>query len=156
MGTPVFPKRYFAKLREVFGNDCEVLSVVKDNELVATVMSFYFKDQVLPYYGGGKLTARQFAGYDFMYWDLMHRAVERGIRLYDFGRSKNGTGSFSFKKNWGFEPHPLAYEFHLVKSTSMPDINPLNPKFQMMTKVWQKLPLGLTRVIGPMVARNLG
>ena len=45
-----------------------------------------------------------------MYWELMRRACERGLKVFDFGRSKRGTGSFDFKKNWGFEATPLVYE----------------------------------------------
>ena len=75
-------------------------------ELVSSVMSFYFRDEVLPYYGGGTALARQLKGNDFMYWELMRRSCERGLQVFDYGRSKQGTGSYSFKKNWGFEPQP--------------------------------------------------
>ena len=71
---------------------------------IAAVMNFYFRDEVLPYYGGGTAQARQRAGNDFMYWEVMRRAAERGCRLFDFGRSKVGTGAFAFKHNWGFTP----------------------------------------------------
>ena len=75
---------------------------------IASVMNFYFRDEVLPYYGGGTAAARQRAGNDFMYWEVMRRAADRGCRLFDFGRSKLGTGAFAFKKNWGFEPAAAA------------------------------------------------
>ena len=70
---------------------------------VSSVLSFYFRDEVLPYYAGDHERARALAANDFKYWDLMRRAVERGVRVFDYGRSKRGTGSFDFKKNWGFE-----------------------------------------------------
>ncbi len=75
---------------------------------VSGVLSFYFRDEVLPYYAGDTADARDLAANDFKYWDLMRRACERGVRVFDYGRSKRGTGSFDFKKNWGFEPEPLA------------------------------------------------
>jgi FemAB-related protein (PEP-CTERM system-associated) len=156
LGTPVFPAKYFRILREVFGDDCGVLMVTHDGLDVAGVMSFYFRDQVLPYYGGSVRAARSLKANDFMYWDLMRRSGEQGIRLFDYGRSKVGTGSYSFKKNWGFEPEPLYYEYHLVKSTAIPDINPMNPKYQMFIKLWQKLPLPVANTIGPILSRNLG
>jgi FemAB-related protein (PEP-CTERM system-associated) len=156
LGTPVFSKRYFKILREVFGKDCEVLTVTLDGGLVASVMSFYFRDEVLPYYGGGTEQAREVAGSDFMYWELMRRACERGLRVFDYGRSKRGTGSFDFKKNWGFEPQPLQYEYRLVKETRVPEVNPLNPKYRLAIKLWQRLPLSLANFIGPFLARNLG
>jgi len=156
LGTPVFPKSYFKMLKEVFGDACEVLTISKDGELVASVMSFYFRDQVLPYYGGGTFKARSLKGNDFMYWELMRRATEKGIRLFDYGRSKRDTGSYSFKKNWGFEPVPLDYQYYLVKAGEVPDINPTNPKYQLVIRIWKKLPLSLTRIIGPFIAKNLG
>ena len=80
---------------------------------VSSVLSFYFRDEVLPYYAGDSIDARDLAANDFKYWELMRRACERGLKVFDYGRSKRGTGSFDFKKNWGFEPAPLAYEYRL-------------------------------------------
>ena len=156
LGTPVLSKRYFQTLREVFGPDCEVLTVSLDGDLIASVMSFYFRDEVLPYYGGGTDEARDVAGNDFMYWELMRRACERGIRVFDFGRSKRGTGSFDFKKNWGFEPQTLHYEYRLLKSKRVPELNPLNPKYRLLIKLWQRMPLALANRIGPHIAKSLG
>jgi len=156
LGTPVFSRRYFQVLREVFGPDCEVLTVTQDGGLVASVISFYFRDEVLPYYGGGTERAREVAGNDFMYWELMRRACERGIRVFDYGRSKRGTGSFDFKKNWGFEPQPLHYEYLLVRGKRVPEHNPLNPRYRLLIKLWQRLPLPLANLIGPHIVKSLG
>lgn len=156
LGTPVFSKKYFRLLKAEFGDDCEVLTIVLDGKVIASVMSFYFRDEVLPYYGGGVDAARAVAGNDFMYWDLMRRACERGLKVFDFGRSKQGTGSFDFKKNWGFEPTPLHYEYCLVRDTEVPEINPLNPKYRLFIQAWKKLPLPLANAIGPHIVKNLG
>ena len=156
LGTPVFPAKYFRTLREVFGSDCGVLMVTHEQQDIAGVMSFYFRDEVIPYYGGSLPISRSLKGNDFMYWELMRRSCEQGIRIFDYGRSKLGTGSYSFKKNWGFTPEPLHYEYYLVKSDAIPEINPLNPKYQMFIKAWRKLPLPMANFIGPMLARNLG
>lgn len=156
LGTPVFSRQYFETLLKVFGKNCEILTVTKNGRLIASVMSFYFRDEVLPYYGGGTVAAREFAGNDFMYWELMRRAGEKGIRIFDYGRSKVGTGSFDFKKNWGFQPEPLHYEYRVHKGKGVPDVNPLNPKYQLFIKLWRKLPLRLVNAIGPHVAKSLG
>jgi FemAB-related protein (PEP-CTERM system-associated) len=155
-GTPALPKRYFALLQEIFGNDCEVLSVVKDRQVLSSVLSFYFRDEVLPYYAGDTLAARDFAANDFKYWELMRHAGERGIKVFDYGRSKRGTGPFDFKKNWGFEPQPLHYEYQLHRAQAVPDTNPLNPKYRLFIKLWQRLPLSVANAIGPHIVRNLG
>lgn len=156
LGTPVFAKLYFEILLEVFGSDCDVLTITKDGALVASVLSFYFRDEVLPYYGGGTAAARELKGNDFMYWELMRRACERGYRVFDYGRSKVGTGSYSFKKNWGFEPEPLHYEYQLIRARELPDINPLNPKYRLFINLWQRMPLPVTKWLGPHIVKSLG
>jgi FemAB-related protein (PEP-CTERM system-associated) len=156
LGTPVFSKKYFRLLKQVFADDCEIRTIVKDKDVVAAVMSFYFRDEVLPYYGGGTSLAREVAGNDFMYWNLMQAAAARGCRRFDFGRSKIGTGAFDFKKNWGFEPEPLGYEYRLYASSAVPDNNPLNPKYQLFIKLWQKLPLSVANLLGPHIVKDLG
>lgn len=156
LGTPVFPKKYFRLLKETFQQDCELLVITHHGEVISAVMSFYFRDEVLPYYGGGTDAARDLAGNDFMYWELMRHACERGCRIFDFGRSKQGTGSYNFKKNWGFEPQPLFYEYQLHRAKAVPEHNPLNPKYQLFIKAWQKLPLALANLIGPHIVKNLG
>ncbi len=156
LGTPVFSRRYFDILRAVFGADCEVVTVSHEGALVASVMSFFFRDQVLPYYGGGTDLARAVAGNDFMYWEVMRRACERGLKVFDYGRSKQGTGSFDFKKNWGFEPTPLNYEYRLVRSSRVPDHNPLNPKYRAFIALWKRMPLGLANWIGPHIVKSIG
>jgi len=155
LGTPVLPKRWYAALAEAFGERCEVLTVMHEGAPVSSVLSFYFRDEVLPYYGGGGPQARALKANDYMYYALMNHAHGRGARLFDYGRSKQGAGSYAFKKNWGFEPEPLHYEYHLVRATDPPAINPNNPKFKLAISVWQRLPLAVTQMLGPMVARYL-
>ena len=156
-GTPAMPRRYFDALLAVFGKDCEVLTVVDaQGAPVSSVMSFYFRDEVLPYYAGDAVAARELAANDFKYWDLMRRACRRGLKVFDYGRSKVGSGSYSFKKNWGFEPRALHYEYRLYKSDGIPQNNPNNPKYKMMIETWRRLPLGLANFLGPFIVRNLG
>jgi len=155
LGTPVFPKAHFRAIRAEFGDDVDVVTVRHEGVVVASVMNYYFRDQVLPFYGGGVATARNLAANDFMYWEVMRRAVERDCRVFDFGRSKVDTGSYSFKKHWGFEPEPLNYEYHLVRASEMPDLNPNNPKYRLFINAWKKLPVGVSRAIGPWLARGL-
>jgi FemAB-related protein (PEP-CTERM system-associated) len=156
LGTPVFSKQLFAVLKEVFKEDCEVLTVEYQGKVISSVMSFYFRNEVAPYYGGGTAAARDLYANDFMYWEVMRRAVERGVHIFDYGRSKHGTGSFRFKTHWGFEPAALHYEYELIKATQMPDVNPLNPKYRYFIEAWKRLPLPVSKLLGPWLARDLG
>lgn len=157
LGTPVFGRRWFAALKAAFGPNCEILTILRDATPIASVMSFYFKDQVLPYYGGSLPVGRELAANDIMYHEVMRRAVTvHGSRLFDFGRSKAGTGAFEFKRHWGFEPTPLTYGFWLPRGGPLPAINPLNPKYRVFVDLWRRQPLWLSKVIGPAIARDLG
>ena len=156
LGTPVFSRRYFRILAETFAGQVDVLTVRDGEDAVSSVLNFYWRDEVLPYYGGGTEAARSCYANDFMYWEVMRRAAARGARLFDFGRSKTGTGAFSFKKNWGFSPHPLAYRFTLAPGQSMPDNNPLNPKYRLMIAAWKRLPVPVANLLGPPLVRGVG
>lgn len=156
LGTPVLSRNYYTRLRQTFGEDCEVTVVTHEGEPVAAVMSFYFRDEVHPYYGGSVARGRDLAANDFMYWSLMQRATERGARIFDFGRSKQGTGSHDFKKHWGFEAEPLPYAYYLVRASQVPNVSPTNKKYALFIKAWQKLPLPVTCTLGPWLARDLG
>ena len=156
-GTPAMPKRYFEALLQVFGKDCEVLTALDGKgRPLSSVLSFYFRDEVLPYYAGDDLSARDLAANDFKYWELMRRACERGLKVFDYGRSKQGTGSYSFKKNWGFEPQPLYYEYCLYKRDSIPQNNPNNAKYKLLIETWRRMPISLANWLGPFIVRNLG
>ena len=156
-GTPAMPRRWFQALSDEFGDDCEVLTVVTaDGRPVSSVMSFYFRDEVLPFYAGDDEAARDLAANDFKYWELMRRACARGLKVFDYGRSKQGTGPYAFKKNWGFEPTPLQYEYCLYKRDSVPQNNPNNAKYKLLIGVWRRLPIGMANWLGPFVVRNLG
>ncbi len=155
LGTPVFPRRYFEALRREFGERTRVTTVIDDGEPVSSVLSFVFRDTVLPYYGGGLPRARALKAYDFLYWEVMREAASEGLAQFDFGRSKRDSGSCDFKKNWGFIPQPLHYEYHLVKSRALPNLSPNNPKYRLAIDAWKRLPLALANRLGPLVSPYL-
>jgi hypothetical protein len=86
----------------------------------------------------------------------MRRACGRGIRFFDYGRSKRGTGSFDFKMNWGFEPQPLHYEYRLYRLDAVPQNNPSNPKYRLFIEMWRRMPRAMANRLGPLIVRNLG
>lgn len=156
LGTPVLSKKYFENLQRELKKKCSVLTVFHEQTPLTSVMSFYHRDTVYPYYGGGCDKARQFGANDFMYHQLMKSATQQGLKYFDYGRSKEGTGPYRFKKHWGFEPTPLQYTIIPIRATKPPNLNPTNPKYQLMIKMWQRLPLYVSKMIGPILARRLG
>jgi FemAB-related protein (PEP-CTERM system-associated) len=155
LGSPVFPRALFRAIGTAFDKDCRVLSVWHGGKMLAGVLTLFYRDRVLPYYGGSLREARQYAANDFMYWELMCYAAKEGYRLFDFGRSREGTGSYDFKRHWGFEPRPLPYQYLLVGARSLPNFNPSNPRLRWAVQTWQRMPLGLTKLVGPWLTRYL-
>jgi len=156
LGTPVFSRRYFALLLEVFPGRSDIVVIREAGRPVSAVLNFYFKDTVLPYYGGGTAAARRTGANDFLYWEVMRRAALKGCRQFDFGRSKAETGAFKFKKNWGFEPEWLEYEYFLGEGESLPEKNPNNPRYKFAIAAWKKLPLPIANFLGPFLIAGLG
>lgn len=155
LGTPVFGYAYFQNLVDVFGDNCKVLVIEHQSKVIAGVMAFFYRDQVLPYYGGALKKWMQLAPNDFMYWELMRYAAAQGYKIFDFGRSKEGTGSFNFKRHWGFEPKPLPYWCYSPNGQGIPDTSPLNPKLQWAIRIWRGLPLRVTKSLGPHIVRHI-
>lgn len=157
LGTPVFHPSLFKELKTTFGDRCETL-VVRDNnnQPVSSVLSFYYKDQVLPYYGGGTHDARQLKSNDYMYYQLMCEAQKKGMSSFDFGRSKVDSGAYKYKRHWGMEEKALHYRIALVKAKSLPNLSPNNPKYKFFIQAWQKLPLMISRQLGPFLSKYLG
>lgn len=155
LGSPVFPRRLFAAITHEFGKECELLTVWKDDRVVAGVLTLRYEDQALPYYGGALREALPWAVNDFMYWQLMCHVAAQGARVFDFGRSREGTGPYHFKRHWGFEPQPLPYQYVLLGGATMPNLSPANPKMRLMVETWKRLPLAVTKVLGPPLTRFL-
>ena len=155
LGTPVYGYQYFEGIVQSFGDRCKIFLVDYEGKTIAAVLVFFYKDQVLPYYGGALKEYFRFAPSDFMYWELMRYGAAHGYKIFDFGRSKQGTGSFDFKRHWGFEPRSLPYSYYPIKSQFIPDTSSLNPKLQWAVRIWRNLPLKLTMALGPRIMRHI-
>ncbi len=155
LGSPVFPRRLFHAISQEFGKECELLTIWKDSTPVSGVLTILFEDQVLPYYGGARQEALPLAVNDFMYWELLCHAAKAGYRSFDFGRSREGTGAYNFKRHWGFEPVRLPYQYVLLKGGRIPDLSPSNPKMRVAVEAWKRIPLPLTKLVGPALTKYL-
>lgn len=155
LGSPVFPRRLFRNIAREFGKDCELLTIWNGAVPVSGVLTLFFEDRVLPYYGGALRSALPYAVNDFMYWELLCHAAKAGYRTFDFGRSREGTGAYHFKRHWGFEPVPLPYQYILLEGSRMPDLSPSNPQMRLAVEAWKRMPLPLTKFIGPRLTKYL-
>jgi FemAB-related protein (PEP-CTERM system-associated) len=155
LGSPAFRRQLFEGVRDYFGKDAELLTIWHEARMVAGVISFFYEDQVMPYYGASLPEAFSLSVNDFMYWELMRESCLAGYRIFDFGRSREGTGSYDFKRHWGFEPKPMGYQYILTNGSEMPNINPSNPRLHLFIETWKRLPLPLAKWVGPTLTRWL-
>jgi FemAB-related protein (PEP-CTERM system-associated) len=153
LGTPVLPHSFFLNLLSEFKGSADLLLVYSGSKPVAGVFYFVHRDTILPYYAGCSDEATRLAANNFMYWELLKYAAEIGMREFDFGRSKRGTGSFDFKTQWNMSVQPLDYQVLLVQRKEMPNFSPVNPKFELAARVWRQLPSPLATWLGPHVVR---
>jgi FemAB-related protein (PEP-CTERM system-associated) len=154
LGTPVFPRALFDAVLNAL--EADILTVRHQGKPVASVLSLYHDAAVLPYWGGGTAAARPLRANDRMYFELMLHARARGCEQFDFGRSKTGSGAYSFKRNWGFEPQPLAYAHWTAPGAPVRDADPRSDKHSARIALWKRLPLPLANRLGPLIARGLG
>jgi FemAB-related protein (PEP-CTERM system-associated) len=149
LGTPAFPLSFFQSIIENFGREVDVREVVLENRVVAASLNLFFRDTMHTYYAASAESAWAMGPNNFMYFDHVLWAGQNGFKQFDFGRSKIGTGPYLFKKHWGAVEHALPYEVKLIRRAAMPNFTPANPKFDMAVKMWRKLPLPVTQVLGP-------
>ena len=153
MGTPVFSPELFTCLQSTFPKHTRLFGARKGKNAIAGVFCFYFRDQVMPYYGGALPEYYKDAPNNFMYWNLMSQSWREGVRYFDFGRSKRGTGAFQFKSSWSMQMAELPYRYQLVRAREVPHLSPVDEKFRLPVAVWQRLPFAWTKILGPRVIR---
>jgi FemAB-related protein (PEP-CTERM system-associated) len=151
-----YPKRFFHELGAAFPETHWTTAVFREGRMVAGVMSFLFRDTVMPYFIGTTNHARRCSAASFAYLTVMERAVAEGHRVFDFGRSRvDNAGSYDFKRFHGFAPTPLEYQSWTPPGADRPDLSPSNPAFSLARRVWPALPLRVTRPAGAWLARHI-
>ena len=156
LGTPPLPRRYFEALQEEFGESVYLHAVsTPEGRVAGAVLSFAWRDTLMPYYSGSVKELDRLGVNNFMYWALMRWGVEKGFRKFDFGRSRKDSGSYHFKRHMGFEPFPLRYQFYLVRSRSVPAFHPGNPETRKAQKIWSKMPMALAVPLGGILSKYL-
>ena len=155
LGSPPYPRKFFEILINEFGDNAGILYIEYENRTIAGVLFFTYKDTIYPYFSGSNGNFNFTNSNNLMYFELMKYALKIGLRNFDFGRSRINTGSGKFKQNMGFEPTPLHYYFFSPKQDQIPNINPSNRKFDLISKIWTKLPLPLTEFLGPKIVKRI-
>jgi FemAB-related protein (PEP-CTERM system-associated) len=153
LGTPVFSRQWLETLVDEFQSSAILTMVRARGRPVAGVLSFLFRNTLYPHYSGAAPDASTLAANNFIYWELMKSAISRGIRHFDFGRSKKNTGAYQFKATWNMQINTLNYQVCLIRRRSPPNFSPANPKFALAANLWSRMPLRATMWLGPRVVR---
>ncbi|MHC4984281.1 MAG: GNAT family N-acetyltransferase, partial [Planctomycetota bacterium] len=154
LGSPNYRRKLFHALQAEYGDDC-VCAAVRDNgRFVAGVVSFVFRDEIVPYFSGSLPEAMAKRANNVMYLRLMEYAVRRKLRLFDFNRTRrDNRGPYDFKRHHGFAPAPLHYQVFLNRAKKMPNLSPSNCRYALAGKLWRKMPLWLTKRAGQRITK---
>ncbi|HEX5759845.1 MAG TPA: FemAB family XrtA/PEP-CTERM system-associated protein, partial [Thermoanaerobaculia bacterium] len=154
-GTPVYPRRFLAEVLAQYPGRANLAFVEHQGRAVAGVLSLLFRGVLMPFYAGSEDGERVRGVDDFLYLELMRWGRQHGFHTFDFGRSKRGTGPYKFKTWWGMEEVPLAYQYHLVRARELPNVSPANPRYERAIRLWRRLPLPVTKLVGPWIVRRV-
>lgn len=155
LGTPVLPKRFLRAVAEQRDLGARILLVRHGCEDVSACLSLSWRSTILPYWAGASAEDMDLRPNHGLYLNVLRHARRAGFDTFDFGRSKRESGSYEFKKRWGFAERPLHYRYRLVRSAEPPNLNPANEKYARKIEAWKRLPLPVANVIGPFLSPGL-
>jgi len=156
LGTPVYSKKFFNNILKEFPESTWICTVyTKEEYPVASGFLIGFKEMLEIPWASSLRNYNRYSPNMLLYWSTLKFASESGYRVFDFGRSTPGEGTYKFKEQWGAKPVQLYWNYWLKNEGPLPELNPDNPKYRLAIQIWQKLPLELTRIIGPMIVKNL-
>ncbi len=155
LGTPVYGKDFFSEILKSFPDDAKIIVLRHRSKPVATGFLLGHGSVLeIPWASTlgevNKLNANM-----LLYWEVLRFAMSNRYQHFDFGRSSKDSGTYRFKKQWGAIEKPLFWHYHLRGGESLPMINPSNPKFALLISVWKRLPVAVTKLIGPPIVKNL-
>lgn len=155
LGTPVYSKRFFASILEVFNDQSSLTIVRHEGKPVAAGFLLGYNDKLEIPWASSLRRANPLGANMFMYRQILRTAIEQEYQYFDFGRSSPGASTHKYKKQWGAIEYPLTWHYWLKDSDELPELNPNNPKYKLVISAWQKLPVAVANFIGPKLVRNL-
>ncbi|MFQ5628584.1 MAG: FemAB family XrtA/PEP-CTERM system-associated protein [bacterium] len=155
LGTPVYSKKLFWSILQEFPTRSWIVAAYKDQQPLAAGFLLGFRGKLEIPWASSLREYNRLAANMLMYWEALKLAMREGFEQFDFGRSTPGEGTYKFKAQWGAKPLALNWEYWLPNGHTMPDISPKNDKYQKAIRLWQKLPVQVTKVIGPPIVRNI-
>lgn len=155
LGTPVYAKEFFYNVLTILADRTRIVAVRHEGKTIAAGILYWYRDTIEMPWASSIADYKAMCPNNMLYWEAIRFAIDLGCSRFDFGRSTPNEGTYNFKKQWGAEPIQLYWQYLLNAGNPLPQLNNKNPKFEMATKTWQKLPLWLTNLVGPGIVRNI-
>jgi FemAB-related protein (PEP-CTERM system-associated) len=154
LGTPVYGRGLFQNILAEFGDDAEFCVMRLGARNVAAGLLIHSNGVSEVPSASSLREFNQTNANMVLYWQLLTRAIERGQRTFDFGRCDKDGNHFKFKAQWGAQPQPAIWQYHVLRGRPK-DMRPKSAKYQLMIRAWQKLPVQLANAIGPAIVRGI-
>jgi FemAB-related protein (PEP-CTERM system-associated) len=155
LGTPVYGKRFFKEIAEAFTAETRVFVVRLGGAAVAAGLVLRHRERAEIPWAASLRDANRIGVNMLLYGRILEWCVEQGVRTFDFGRSTVDAGTYRFKRQWGAEPLQLHWHYWLPSGRALPQIRPDNPKYQLMVRLWQRLPVAVATALGPHIVKNI-
>lgn len=156
LGTPVYGKSFFQLILEAIPKTSRLVVVTSpEGQPIAGGFLLGFRDRLEIPWASSLREYNYLQSNMFLYWNCLRYACDHAYRIFDFGRSSVGAPTYKFKEQWGAQPIDHYWHYWLDRDQEMPQLNPQNPKFKLAISTWQRLPLSVTRLLGPFIAKHL-
>jgi len=155
LGTPVYGKAFFRNLLQTFPQQAQLVIIRIQSRPVGAAFLIGYKDRLEIPWASTLRDVNHLSINMLMYWEVLSLAIRNGFKYFDFGRSSKDTGTYQFKKQWGAMPKQLYWHYWLAEGEAAPALNPANPKYAAAINLWKRLPVSLTRWIGPHIVKNI-
>ncbi len=155
LGTPVYARSFFKSILETFPDNAHIICVYHNNKPAAAGFLLGYKNRMEIPWASALREFNRISVNMLLYWEVLKYSIEQGYTQFDFGRSTMNAGTYRFKKQWGAKPRQCYWHYWLADGEAVPKLNPDNPKYKLVISIWQKLPVWLTKIIGPSIVKNL-
>lgn len=156
LGTPTLPRRFFRAIADRFPGDAWFGCAWLGEKPVACGAGFRWGNEFEMTWSSSLSKYNHIAPNMLVYWEFMRRAIADGARLFNFGRCTPDGGTHRFKRQWGAaRDEPLWWYQWARDGSNAATPSPGQGKYAWGPRVWRHLPLGFSRMLGPLIVRSI-
>ncbi|MDP2644570.1 MAG: FemAB family PEP-CTERM system-associated protein [Desulfobacterales bacterium] len=156
LGSPVHSKKIFLNVLQEFSRTAKVVIIYKENKPLAGSVMVGFKDTMENPWASALRSYGRLSPNMLLYWTMISYACDNGFAYFDFGRSSRGEGTYKFKQQWGAKPVPLHWHYIPLNNQFISENESEKSRFEKAIACWKKLPVPVTRILGPHIRKYIG